>query len=98
MNIISILYVISELIISLSYWLWPIVALVFLLIFKGDIKGLLKRMVAGKVLGQEFKFSEDIDKFQKVTEIAVEEVEKPISGEKLIQEIPEFYDKDFKIY
>jgi len=55
-------------------------------------------MVAGKVLGQEFKFSEDIDKFQKVTEIAVEEVEKPISGEKLIQEIPEFYDKDFKIY
>src|SRR5438128_11183202 len=45
----------AELLQAVAALLWPILAFVVLLVFRGQIQGLLNRLRRGKVLGQEIE-------------------------------------------
>lgn len=59
--------------------LWPIVVLVLVMLFKGEISSVIKRIKRGKVLGNEFELSEKLDELAKTTEKAQREIYVPPS-------------------
>jgi hypothetical protein len=59
---------------SLASLLWPIVTLVFVLIFRKDITNILARLRKGKLLGQELELEPTVEKFR----ISVKEAEQEL--------------------
>ena len=78
---------INELIIAISYVLWPISLFVVLLVFRKQLIELLTRLKKGKIGGQEFEFSEKIDKFEKNVKEIEQEIPERVwqAGGKLIK-------------
>lgn len=67
---------IIELIVALSNWLWPLVALITLLVYRKPIAALLGRVRKGELFGKEVEFEPAIDKFQQIVEQAEKDVAK----------------------
>jgi uncharacterized protein YutE (UPF0331/DUF86 family) len=65
---------INELISVLSELLWPIITLIFVIMFKKEISSLLKRMKKGKIFGQEVEITEDLKRLETATSIASENI------------------------
>lgn len=62
-----------------EYWLWPIVVVIGMVIFKSELKRLSRRIIKGKIFGQEVEFSKEVDKFQEETQkVSVEVSDTPI--------------------
>lgn len=59
--------------------LWPIVLFVLVMLFKGEISSVIKRIKRGKVFGNEFELSEELDKLAKTAEKAQREIYVPPS-------------------
>lgn len=57
--------------------LWPTVLLVLALLFKREISSFTRRIKKGKLLGNEFELTEELDKFAKVAEKAQSEIYVP---------------------
>lgn len=66
---------INELIIAISHLLWPIIVLVIVCIFRQPIKGLLERLIKGKLFGQELELAPSVREFRLSVEQAQIEVE-----------------------
>lgn len=65
---------IIELIVALSYWLWPLVTLLVFLTFRKPITALLGRVKKGEIFGQGFELEPAVDEFQESVQQAEEEV------------------------
>jgi len=63
-----------DLIVALSYWLWPIVTLTLLLVYRRPIAALLGRVKKGELFGQGFELEPAVDEFQQVVKQAEMEV------------------------
>jgi hypothetical protein len=48
---------------------WPVVALIALFLFKGEVKALMSRLKRGKILGQEIELSDALATFEKRVEV-----------------------------
>lgn len=59
---------ISEIIKAFSSLLWPIFAFYLVYLFRADISALLSRVTKGKIFGQEFELSENIQQLHKSVE------------------------------
>ncbi|PZU99519.1 MAG: hypothetical protein DCF32_18605 [Leptolyngbya sp.] len=67
---------IIELIVALSNWLWPLVALITLLVYRKPIAALLSRIKKGELFGQGLELEPAVDEFQQVVEQAGKEVDR----------------------
>lgn len=65
---------INELITAIAHFLWPIVTLIIVLVFRSDITGLLRRIRKGKLFGQEMELDPVVTEFRKAVEEAQEEI------------------------
>ncbi|MCH8079034.1 MAG: hypothetical protein IIA06_04550 [Proteobacteria bacterium] len=92
----------SELIRAIATLLWPILAFVSLIIFRGEIAKAIGRIKKGKFLGQEVELSEDLIKLQLTATEASEEVASmpQLENEKALEasekEQPDFDDSAIK--
>lgn len=66
---------IIDLIVALSHWLWPLVALVVLILYRKPISALLGRVKKGELFGQGFELEPEVQEFQQ----AVKEAEKEVA-------------------
>jgi hypothetical protein len=64
----------AELLNAIASLLWPVLVFVGLLLFRGEIAGLIGRIKKGKFLGQELELSDELIKLQKTVTEASEEV------------------------
>jgi hypothetical protein len=55
---------IADLLRAIASLMWPLVAVVFILVFRTQITGLLQRVTKAKILGQEAEFSHDLDRLE----------------------------------
>lgn len=65
---------IIELVVALSNWLWPLVALITLIVYRKPIAALLGRVKKGEFFGQGFELEPAVDEFQQAVEQAGKEV------------------------
>jgi len=65
---------VNDFIIALSHLLWPILALVIILLFKKELSHLLHRIKKGKILGQEIELENEINEFNAITSQASESI------------------------
>jgi ribonuclease HepT-like protein len=63
-----------DLIVALSHWLWPIVLLILLLVYRKPIAALLGRVKKGELFGQEFELEPEVNKFQESVKQAEKEI------------------------
>ena len=84
----SILFkLINELIVSIAQFLWPIVTLVIILVFRRDIAALLGRIRRGKLFGQEVELDPAINKFRTTVQEAQDEIPySPLNAEEFERE------------
>jgi len=60
---------------SLAEASWPIAVVFIVLKFENEIRNVFNRMKKGKIFGQEFELTEEIDQLKKSTEEAAEKIE-----------------------
>ncbi len=60
----------AELLRGIGAAAWPLVALIALLVFKADLRALLKRLHRGKLLGQEIELASSLERLEKDTAAA----------------------------
>jgi hypothetical protein len=65
---------IIELIVALSHWLWPLITLIVLLVYRKPIAALLGRVKKGELFGQSVELEPEVNDFQKVVKQAKTEV------------------------
>jgi hypothetical protein len=65
----------NELIIALSHLLWPIITLVIVCMFRQPLRGLMERLVKGKLFGQELELEPSVTQLRLSVEQAQLEVE-----------------------
>jgi len=87
---------IIELISAIAKLLWPIIALVIILIFQKDIAALLTRIRKGKLFGQEVELDPSVDKFRKIVEEAQSEIPESTVIEEKYEKESEGLDRDVK--
>ena len=76
MDAATLFKLIIELISAIAKLLWPIIALVIILIFRKDIAALLTRVRKGKLFGQEVELDPSMDEFRKRVGEAQSEIPK----------------------
>jgi hypothetical protein len=64
----------AELIQAVASLLWPIITLIIVLMFRGEITDLVKRLKRGKFFGQELELGDSLDKLDKNALAAAAEV------------------------
>lgn len=65
---------INELIIALSHWLWPVIALIFLYLFKEETRSILQKLKRGNFFGTEIELDKEISELEKTTAKATTEI------------------------
>lgn len=65
---------ITDLITAISKLLWPVFAFVVLIIYRAELRTILKRFKKGTFFGQELELSDEIEKLKSATEKAENEV------------------------
>ena len=61
---------VNGLIIAVSRLLWPLIALLAVLLFREDIRGVLRRLRKGKLFGQEMELDPAVEQFREAVERA----------------------------
>ena len=64
----------AELLKAIAALLWPICAFVALFLFRPEIRGILRRIRKGKLLGQEVELDESLDRLESAKNAALKEV------------------------
>lgn len=73
---------INEAIVAIATLLWPVVALIALLMFKKDIRQLFHRLRRGKFFGQEVELQPEVRELRVAADLAAEEVSPQVSSER----------------
>src|SRR5262245_28480542 len=58
---------------ALAALMWPVLLLIVLVYFHGDLRGLVRRLRRGKVLGQELELADEIDQVQQTVAASTEQ-------------------------
>jgi hypothetical protein len=85
---------INELITAIAHLLWPIVTLIIVVIFRGDIAALLRRVRKGKLFGQEMELDPAVTELRKAVEEAQEEIPASSVGKEQYEKETEQLDRD----
>lgn len=85
---------INELIVAIAHFLWPIITLIIVLVFRRDIAALLRRVRKGKLFGQEMELDPAVTEFHKAVQEAQEEIPESSVGEEQFEKEAKELDRD----